>query len=43
MNDFIVFGAPKISEDEINFWNRRGLSPNYMYELADENWETFIN
>ena len=28
-----------ISPDEINYWKRRGLEPNYMYELAEKGWE----
>jgi DNA polymerase elongation subunit (family B) len=28
-----------ISPDEINYWKKRGLEPNYMYELAEEGWE----
>lgn len=28
-----------ISEQEISYWNKRGLSPNYMYELAEQGWE----
>jgi DNA polymerase elongation subunit (family B) len=32
-----------ISEPEMVYWNKRGLSPDYMYELADEGWEEYIN
>ena len=32
-----------MSEDEIKFWNRRGISPTYMYELAEKGWEEFIS
>jgi hypothetical protein len=28
-----------ITEQEINYWDRRGLSPEYIYELAEENWK----
>jgi hypothetical protein len=28
-----------ITEQELNYWGRRGLNPDYMYELAEENWE----
>ena len=29
-----------ITSDELSYWEKRGLDPNYMYELAEENWET---
>jgi DNA polymerase elongation subunit (family B) len=32
-----------ISEPEMVYWGKRGLSPDYMYELADEGWEEYIN
>ena len=28
-----------ITEQELNYWERRGLKPDYMYELAEKNWE----
>ena len=28
-----------ISEPELIYWEKRGLSPDYMYELAGEGWE----
>jgi hypothetical protein len=28
-----------LSEGEIKYWEKRGLSSNYMYELAEEGWE----
>jgi hypothetical protein len=28
-----------ITEQELNYWERRGLKPDYMYELAEENWQ----
>jgi DNA polymerase elongation subunit (family B) len=31
-----------ISEPELKYWEKRGLEPNYMYELAEEGWEEFI-
>jgi hypothetical protein len=27
-----------LSEGEVRYWEKRGLSPNYMYELAEEGW-----
>ena len=32
-----------ISEPEMIYWEKRGLSPDYMYELAEEGWEEYIN
>ena len=32
-----------ISEPEMVYWQKRGLSPDYMYELAEEGWEEYIN
>ena len=32
-----------ISEDELKYWEKRGLSPDYMYDLAVEGWEQYIN
>jgi len=28
-----------LSEGEIKYWEKRELSSNYMYELAEEGWE----
>jgi hypothetical protein len=28
-----------ITEQELNYWDRRGLSPEYIYELAEEDWK----
>jgi hypothetical protein len=28
-----------ISEAELSYWEKRGLTPDYMYELAEEGWE----
>jgi DNA polymerase elongation subunit (family B) len=32
-----------ISEGEIKYWNKRGMSPDYIYDLASEGWEEYIN
>ena len=32
-----------ISEGEIKYWEKRGMSPDYIYDLASEVWEDFIN
>jgi hypothetical protein len=28
-----------ISESELSYWEKRGLTPDYMYQLAEEGWE----
>jgi hypothetical protein len=28
-----------ITEAELRYWEKRGLNPDYMYELAEEGWE----
>jgi hypothetical protein len=28
-----------ITDAELKYWERRGLSPHYMYDLAEEGWE----
>ena len=28
-----------ITEAELRYWEKRGLDPNYMYELAEEGWD----
>jgi hypothetical protein len=32
----------KITDLELKFWERVGISPNYIYDLAEEGWENFI-
>ena len=27
------------SDNELSYWEKRGLSPDYMYEFAEEGWE----
>jgi DNA polymerase elongation subunit (family B) len=29
-----------VTEQELKYWEKRGLSPDYMYELAENGWET---
>ena len=31
-----------ISDPELKYWEKRGLEPNYMYELAEDGWEEFV-
>jgi DNA polymerase elongation subunit (family B) len=28
-----------VTEQELRYWEKRGLSPDYMYDLAEEGWE----
>ena len=32
----------KLSEDEVKFWERVSMNPDYMYKLAEEGWEEKI-
>jgi len=32
-----------LSDGEIKYWDKRGMSPDYIYELASEGWEEFIS
>jgi hypothetical protein len=32
----------KMEQGEIDFWNRVGIDPNYIYEFAEEGWEEFV-
>jgi hypothetical protein len=31
-----------ISEGEIKYWEKRGMNPDYIYDLASEGWEEYI-
>jgi DNA polymerase I len=31
-----------ISEQELKYWEKRGVDPNYIYDLAEEGWEKYI-
>ena len=31
-----------ISEGELKYWSKRGIDPNYIYDLASEGWEEHI-
>jgi hypothetical protein len=31
-----------ITDAELKFWDRRGISPNYIYDLAEPGWEKFM-
>ena len=33
----------KLSNEELSFWERRGLNPNHIYDLAEKGWENYIN
>jgi DNA polymerase elongation subunit (family B) len=32
-----------MSDDEIKFWEKKNLEPNYIYELAEPEWEKYID
>jgi DNA polymerase elongation subunit (family B) len=32
-----------ITNQELNYWEKRGVNPNYIYNLAEPGWENFIN
>ena len=32
-----------MEEGEIKYWEKRGLSPDYMYELAESGWEKYLS
>lgn len=32
-----------LSDGEIKYWEKRGMSPDYIYDLASEGWEEYIN
>jgi hypothetical protein len=29
----------QITDQELKYWEKRGLEPDYMYKLAEEGWE----
>ncbi len=29
----------EITEQELDYWKRRGLDPNYIYDYAEDGWE----
>ena len=31
-----------LSEGEVEFWKKRGIDSNYIYELAEEGWENLV-
>ncbi len=40
--DRLVEDVLNISEGEVTYWEKRGIDPNYIYELAEEGWEQNI-
>ena len=32
-----------ITEEELKYWKKRDMDPNYIYELAEPGWEEYIN
>lgn len=33
----------KIEERELEYWGKRGIDPNYIYDLAEEGWEEMVD
>ena len=33
----------QIEERELDYWGKRGIDPNYIYDLAEEGWENVID
>jgi DNA polymerase elongation subunit (family B) len=31
-----------ITDEELKFWGKVGIDPNYIYDLADEGWESYV-
>ena len=31
-----------LSEGEVKYWEKRGVNPDYMYDLASNGWENYI-
>jgi hypothetical protein len=31
-----------LSEAELKYWDKVGISPDYMYDLAEEGWEKYM-
>jgi hypothetical protein len=31
-----------LSDGEVKYWGKRGLSENYIYDLAEKGWEQYI-
>jgi len=31
-----------LSDGEVRYWEKRGVSENYIYDLAEEGWESYI-
>jgi hypothetical protein len=32
----------KMEQGEIDFWNKVGIDPNYIYEFAEPGWEQYL-
>ena len=31
-----------ISPEELKYWEKRGINPDYIYDLAEDGWEKYI-
>jgi hypothetical protein len=32
-----------ITQQELDYWDKRGIDPYYVYELAEEGWEQKVD
>ena len=32
-----------MADGEVSYWKKRGLEPDYMYELAEKGWEKYLD
>ena len=40
--DDVYENLMKMEQGEIDFWNKVGIDPNYIYEFADPGWEQYL-
>ena len=33
----------QVTDAEMSYWKKRGVEPDYIYDLAEEGWEQKIN
>ena len=38
-----LFNLLDLEPKEIEYWNKRGIDPNYIYDFAEEGWEQYID
>jgi hypothetical protein len=40
--DDVYENLMKMEQGEIDFWNKVGIDPNYIYEFAEPGWEQYL-